>query len=110
MINTVIMKRKIIRLWAEYEQDGSSHKFMEPLSPAKAEILIDEFLDCQEEAKDTPHDDRHCIQRNPGLRREPVSKERMQQLEKIMTKIDRLYMNNPHMIIEEREFLSDDLF
>ena len=104
------MKRKIIRLWAEYEQDGSSHKFMEPLPPAEAKILIDEFLDCQEEAKDPPHDDRHCIQRNPGLRKEPFSKERMQQLEEIMIKIDRLYMNNPHMIIEEREFHSDDLF
>jgi hypothetical protein len=109
-INTVIMKRKIIRLWAEYEQDGSSHKFMEPLSPEETKILIEESLDRQEEGKDLPHNDRHCIQKNTGLRKEPLSKERMEQIEEIMKEIDRMYMDNPHMIIEEREFYSDDLF
>jgi len=104
------MKRKIIRLWAEYEQDGSSHKFMEPLSPAEAKILIEESLDCQEEGKDLPHDDRTRIQRGPGLCREPFSKERMRQFEEIIKEIDRLYMDNPHMIIEEGEFHSGDLF
>jgi len=104
------MKRKIIRFWAEYEQDGSSDKFMEPLSPAEAKILIEESLDCQEEGKDLPYDDRHCIQRNTGLCREHFSKERMAQIEEIIKDIDRLYMDNPHMIIEEREFHSDDLF
>jgi len=104
------MKKKIIRLWAEYEQDGSSHKFMEPLSPAEAKILIEESLDCQEEGKDLPHNDRHCIQRNTGLRREPISKERMEQLEEIMKEIDRLHIDNPYMIIEEGEFHSGDLF
>ena len=104
------MKRKIIRLWAEYESDGSSHKFMEPLSPAEAKILIDESLDCQKRGKDLPHDDRTRIQRNPGLRRESISKERMEQLEEIIKEIDRRYRDNPNMIIGEREFNADDLF
>jgi hypothetical protein len=104
------LKRKIIRLWAEYEQDGSSHKCMKPLSHTEAEILIYESLDCQEEGEDRPHDAGHYMQGTPGLRREPISKERMGQLEEIMKEIDRLYMNNPHMIIEEREFNLDDLF
>ncbi len=99
------MKRKILRLWAEYESDESPRLFLEPISPVEAKKLIREFLDGQEGENKTSLDENISIQSHKGKRvnMKYISKERMAQIEETVKQIDREYIENPAMTMEDDE-------
>jgi len=47
------MKRKIVRLWAEYESDNTPYPVIEPISIRKAQEVIEEGLKAKEEKEES---------------------------------------------------------
>jgi excinuclease UvrABC ATPase subunit len=103
--NKKVMERRIVRLWAEYESNESSSLYLEPISFAKAKILIEEFFDSQEEKNNLILYKNNSTHDNQGKRinMNYISKERMDQLEEIIEKIEREYKDNQNMTLEEGE-------
>ena len=79
--------------------------YLQPISFAKAKALIEEFLDSQEDKNKLSLHENISTQENRGKRinRKYISKERMEQLEEIIKKIDREYRDNRNMTLEEGE-------
>jgi lambda repressor-like predicted transcriptional regulator len=105
------MKRKIIRLWAEYESDESPNQIIKPLSLSEARFVFRETLGCQERGhKEISYERIISNLKKHNTTMTFLSKERMDQLEEIIRKIDREYQKNQEMINEENEELISDIF
>ena len=104
------MTRKIIRLWVEYESDASLHRYIEPISPAPRTLIEEIFRDQMERNNQSLRESIISARNDHITNMKYISRQRMDEIEEIIKKIDLEYQENQDMTKEEREESISDVF